>query len=150
MDFKSQEFDQEHDVLGLVTRPGSDDTGRYTIHEIESTNGVRVNGEDVSVVELAHGDIVDLGHVRMRFVETDASGWPAGPPIPERFVLVDGAPVLVNGETLRIGDLRFQLSEVLRYALRGANIPLHKGVRIQASVALLVAVAAGWDPPEED
>ncbi|MBP6633631.1 MAG: FHA domain-containing protein [Kofleriaceae bacterium] len=43
--------------------------GRYTISDLQSSNGVRVNGEDYGKVELRRGDIVDLGHVRLRFVE---------------------------------------------------------------------------------
>jgi pSer/pThr/pTyr-binding forkhead associated (FHA) protein len=45
------------------------DTGRYTISDLQSSNGVRVNGNDYSKVELRRGDVVDLGHVRLRFVE---------------------------------------------------------------------------------
>lgn len=46
------------------------DTGRYTIMDLQSSNGVRVNGEDYGKVELRRGDTVDLGHVRLRFVES--------------------------------------------------------------------------------
>jgi pSer/pThr/pTyr-binding forkhead associated (FHA) protein len=45
------------------------ETGRYTISDLQSSNGVRVNGQDYGKVELRRGDTVDLGHVRMRFVE---------------------------------------------------------------------------------
>jgi pSer/pThr/pTyr-binding forkhead associated (FHA) protein len=45
------------------------DTGRYTISDLQSSNGVRVNGQDYGKVELRRGDTVDLGHVRLRFVE---------------------------------------------------------------------------------
>src|SRR5262249_47359370 len=45
------------------------DTGRYTISDLASSNGVRVNGEEYGKVELRRGDTIDLGHVRMRFVE---------------------------------------------------------------------------------
>jgi pSer/pThr/pTyr-binding forkhead associated (FHA) protein len=50
----------------LVREP---DTGRYTISDLQSSNGVRVNGSDYGKVELRRGDVVDLGHVRLRFVE---------------------------------------------------------------------------------
>jgi pSer/pThr/pTyr-binding forkhead associated (FHA) protein len=46
-----------------------DPTGRYTIEDLKSANGVRVNGEDYGTVELRRGDTIDLGHVRLRFVE---------------------------------------------------------------------------------
>jgi pSer/pThr/pTyr-binding forkhead associated (FHA) protein len=45
------------------------ETGRYTISDLQSSNGVRVNGQDYGKVELRRGDVVDLGHVRLRFVE---------------------------------------------------------------------------------
>jgi pSer/pThr/pTyr-binding forkhead associated (FHA) protein len=45
------------------------DTGRYTISDLQSSNGVRVNGQDYGKVELRRGDTVDLGHVRFQFVE---------------------------------------------------------------------------------
>jgi pSer/pThr/pTyr-binding forkhead associated (FHA) protein len=45
------------------------ETGRYTISDLQSANGVRVNGQDYGKVELRRGDTVDLGHVRLRFVE---------------------------------------------------------------------------------
>ena len=46
------------------------ETQRYTISDLQSSNGVRVNkGQDYGKVELRRGDVVDLGHVRLRFVE---------------------------------------------------------------------------------
>ena len=50
----------------LVREP---ETGRYTISDLQSSNGVRVNGQDYGKVELRRGDIIDLGHVRLRFIE---------------------------------------------------------------------------------
>jgi len=43
----------------------------FTIVDLQSSNGVRVNGEDYGKVELRRGDLVDLGHVRLRFVGAD-------------------------------------------------------------------------------
>ena len=40
----------------------------YHIVDLQSANGVRVNGEEYNKVELRKGDHVDLGHVRLRFV----------------------------------------------------------------------------------
>ncbi len=45
------------------------ETQRYTISDLQSSNGVRVNGQDYGKVELRRGDVVDLGHVRLRFIE---------------------------------------------------------------------------------
>ncbi|HEY2745943.1 MAG TPA: FHA domain-containing protein [Polyangia bacterium] len=44
------------------------ETGHYHIVDLQSANGVRVNGEEYGKVELRKGDHVDLGHVRLRFV----------------------------------------------------------------------------------
>src|SRR5262249_11588041 len=43
--------------------------GRYNIVDLQSANGVRVNGEEYGKVELRRGDIIDLGHVPLRLVE---------------------------------------------------------------------------------
>ncbi|MCS6912373.1 MAG: FHA domain-containing protein [Myxococcales bacterium] len=42
--------------------------GRYHIIDLQSSNGVRVNGEEYGKVELRKGDQIDLGHVRLVFV----------------------------------------------------------------------------------
>ena len=44
------------------------DADRYTIVDLQSANGVRVNGEDYERIELNSGDVVELGHVKLRFV----------------------------------------------------------------------------------
>ena len=44
------------------------DGDRYTIVDLQSANGVRVNGDDYERIELNPGDILELGHVKMRFV----------------------------------------------------------------------------------
>jgi len=45
------------------------ENGRYAVVDLQSSNGVRVNGEEYGKVELRRGDMIDLGHVRMRFVD---------------------------------------------------------------------------------
>ena len=45
------------------------ESGRYAIIDLQSSNGVRVNGEEYGRVELRRGDVIDLGHVRLRFIE---------------------------------------------------------------------------------
>jgi len=44
------------------------ESGHYHIVDLQSANGVRVNGEEYGKVELRKGDHIDLGHVRLRFV----------------------------------------------------------------------------------
>ena len=41
---------------------------RHTIVDLQSANGVRVNNEDYERIELHAGDVVELGHVKLRFV----------------------------------------------------------------------------------
>ncbi len=45
------------------------ENGRFAIVDLQSSNGVRVNGEEYGKVELRRADVIDLGHVRLRFVE---------------------------------------------------------------------------------
>jgi pSer/pThr/pTyr-binding forkhead associated (FHA) protein len=48
-------------------------TGHHvTIADERSTNGVRVNGRFVARTELRDADVVELGRVRLRFVQPDA------------------------------------------------------------------------------
>jgi len=42
---------------------------RVTIFDERSLNGVQVNGREVESAELHDGDLVELGRVRLRFVE---------------------------------------------------------------------------------
>ena len=44
------------------------DGDRYTVVDLQSANGVRVAGESYERVDVQPGDIVELGHVKLRFV----------------------------------------------------------------------------------
>ena len=44
------------------------ENGHYHVVDLQSANGVRVNGEEYGKVELRRGDQIDLGHVRLRFI----------------------------------------------------------------------------------
>jgi len=39
----------------------------FTIEDLQSTNGTKVNGKRVRSAELAHGDSIEVGHTRFRF-----------------------------------------------------------------------------------
>jgi pSer/pThr/pTyr-binding forkhead associated (FHA) protein len=52
-------------------------TGLYTIEDLQSSNGTKVNGKRVRAAELCHGDEVQLGRTVFRFLEP---GLPADPP----------------------------------------------------------------------
>ncbi|MBI5526667.1 MAG: FHA domain-containing protein [Deltaproteobacteria bacterium] len=48
----------------------------YKIIDLKSANGVLVNGEQYAKTELKSGDIVELGHIKFRFVDrSDAEGY---------------------------------------------------------------------------
>jgi hypothetical protein len=126
-----------------VTRDA--DTGRYSIIDRHASNGLRVNGERCIGVELNHGDVVDLGHVRMRFVapgEAVEDEWdaPSSADLDE-FLFVGNDAVIHSRERIEVGSLAFRVNEVEQYALQGANLPLTRGRRLQAAVALLVVAA---------
>lgn len=44
------------------------ESGAYTIEDLQSTNGTRVNGKRVRSATLADGDEIQVGHTRFRFV----------------------------------------------------------------------------------
>jgi len=52
------------------------DAGVYRVIDMDSANGVLVNGEEYARVDLRNGDIIELGHVKLRFV-------PAGEELPD-------------------------------------------------------------------
>ena len=116
-------------------------THGYTITDLDATNTVRVNGQDSKSVQLRHNDIVDLGHVRMRFVDPNAEFEipSAAPPDATNFIVVGGDVVRrKHDEYIQVGSVAFRLDEVADYALKGANLPLPNGALLQAGVAMLV------------
>ncbi len=50
------------------------DGEQYVVVDLESANGVRVNGAEYERIELQPGDVLQLGHVRLRFVTGDDIG----------------------------------------------------------------------------
>ena len=43
------------------------DSGAYTIEDLQSTNGTKVNGKGVRSQALTHGDEIQIGHTVFRF-----------------------------------------------------------------------------------
>lgn len=43
------------------------ETGSYTIEDLQSTNGTKVNGKGVRSQPLTHGDEIQIGHTVFRF-----------------------------------------------------------------------------------
>ena len=122
------------------------ETGRYTIEDLQASNGVRVNGQDHAKVELSDGDTVDLGHVRIRFDSGEDPVIPSDPPVDlDQFLVIGRDPVLQRGEYIQVGKVSFLLDEVGEYALQGGNLPLPAGHLLQAAMAMLVVAAAERD-----
>lgn len=53
---------------------------RYVILDLESANGVRVNGKEHDRLELQGGDVIELGEVRLRFITGDTALYEDGSP----------------------------------------------------------------------
>ncbi|MBN1207567.1 MAG: FHA domain-containing protein [Myxococcaceae bacterium] len=45
-----------------------EDNGEWRIIDMQSANGMTVNGESYAQASLNHGDMVELGHVKLRFI----------------------------------------------------------------------------------
>jgi pSer/pThr/pTyr-binding forkhead associated (FHA) protein len=45
------------------------DAGSYTIEDLQSTNGTKVNGKGIRSHELVDGDEIQIGHTLFRFVQ---------------------------------------------------------------------------------
>src|SRR5678816_1156780 len=86
------------------------ENGRYAIVDLQSSNGVRVNGEEYGKVELRRADVVDLGHVRLRFVEPgedfvfgrDAQVVDVSPPGAPRMAMWIALGLLVTGAAVAL------------------------------------------------
>ncbi len=87
--------------------------GVATISDLESANGVRVNGDDVETAELVDGDIVELGQIRFRFVgenaeytfdpaDGEADDEPEGPTALAAVALVFAALAIAVGAALML------------------------------------------------
>jgi hypothetical protein len=121
-------------VHARVTRDPS--SGRYTITDLQSTNGVRVNGEFITTIALRDGDIVDLGHVRTQFSAPEAA-WVAAPQ-PEHIVLVGDDAVIFRDDQVHLGADTRSAHEVVNLARDGENLELGAAHLQAALVALAI------------
>lgn len=74
--------------------------GSFTIIDLASSNGVKVNGEAFGTASLVNGDIVELGHVKLRYV---------APGDNYVFDRADIDDVKVDGQGLPLGRISFVL-----------------------------------------
>ncbi len=45
-----------------------DETGEFSIEDLQSTNGTKVNGKRIRSAELSPGDEIEIGRTRFRFL----------------------------------------------------------------------------------
>ena len=50
--------------------------GVYTLEDLQSTNGSKVNGKRVRTSDLAHGDELAIGHTKFKFLLNESPGSP--------------------------------------------------------------------------
>ena len=61
-----ESISREHAIVAL-----DEATGTYTLEDLQSTNGSKVNGKRVRSAELAHGDEIQIGHTKFKFLLND-------------------------------------------------------------------------------
>lgn len=97
--------------------------GTYKIVDLNSKNGIKVSGEEYKAVHLKRGDIIELGHVKFRFVEPnenyvftpqsiiDDDESFAAPPKSNKTALMGGLGVLVLLAIVVIGYAGMQMQK---------------------------------------
>jgi pSer/pThr/pTyr-binding forkhead associated (FHA) protein len=58
-----ENISREHSIILRDT-----ETGTYSIEDLQSTNGTKVNGKRVRSADLAPGDEIEIGHTRFKLV----------------------------------------------------------------------------------
>lgn len=106
----------------------------YRIADMGSSNGTLVNGEQYAQVDLKRGDVIELGHIRLRVV------WP-GEPLPA----VDATPDGAFDETTEIAtrpNAKARPNAAPSGEVSGSQRSSNKGLFIALGVGALVAVVA--------
>jgi adenylate cyclase len=57
-----ENISREHAIILLDA-----DSGAYSVEDLQSTNGTKVNGKGIRSHDLADGDEIQIGHTRFRF-----------------------------------------------------------------------------------
>ncbi len=111
------------------------DGDKYIVVDLESANGVRVNGSEFERVELKSGDTLELGHVRLRFTSgADYVDFDIGEAGRSRRRLVFGA---AGGAVVVAGF-------ALAFAMRGGEVAPPEPVKAPVATA---PVSAGSPDP---
>jgi pSer/pThr/pTyr-binding forkhead associated (FHA) protein len=115
---------------------------RYTIVDLQSANGVRVNREDYERIDLKPGDIIELGHVKLRFVGAGES-YAFDPKAPN--ARQERGPFPVK---LAAGVGALMLAGVAVFALRGSRAQDEAAPVAAAPAAVASAPAAAAPVPQ--
>ena len=58
-----ENISREHSIVLL-----DEETGGYTIEDLQSSNGTKVNGKRIRSADLVDGDEIEIGNTRFRFL----------------------------------------------------------------------------------
>ncbi len=58
-----ESISREHAIVSL-----DEATGTYNLEDLQSTNGTKVNGKRVRSANLSHGDEIEVGHTKFKFL----------------------------------------------------------------------------------
>ncbi len=61
-----ESISREHALILL-----DEETGAFSIEDLQSTNGTKVNGKRIRSASLEHGDRIEIGHTSFRFLLHD-------------------------------------------------------------------------------
>lgn len=90
----------------------------WVVEDLNSTNGIFVNGERVASRRLADGDEIRLGPIRLRVQETEAEHWPTAEP--ESTVMLGASPFVDVSDRTMMANSR-EASEAVLKAARQAD-----------------------------
>ncbi|WP_027017015.1 FHA domain-containing protein [Comamonas composti] len=127
----------EHAVLTLAS-------GKVTIEDLRSTNGTYVNGQAVHHHQLVHGDLLDIGRYKLRFVQQEtgtqatATGTGATPAVPAASQEAPGFE-LTQPPSISMLPQRLACIRMLSGNIPGRQIPLTKVVTTLGKPGVAVA-----------
>ena len=62
-----ENISREHSIVLF-----DEESGSYSIEDLQSTNGTKVNGKRIRSADLVDDDEIEIGHTRFRFLLKDA------------------------------------------------------------------------------
>lgn len=118
--------------------------GKYFVHDLGSTNGIRVNGERVAEAALANGDLVRFGNIRAKFVGEEAAASGSQQAVAASAPAASGSPAPGPQASAAIGALAAG-SRALGFGPKPKEKDPEKAALIAATVlvALVCIVAIG-------